>query len=296
MTWLVLLVLAGCSPPDQPEPGPDPEPFTYLRAYEPGATWAYELTTTHLRDGAFDKREIGRSTQLVSDGGGFETTTWTGLTVEQADGTVLDLQDRAEAMPSYPVSMLEGSVLVLPELVVPEMTGMVTDHFTYYVAVSHNLGVGDLHEAGDVVDSPEPVLGDWSDGQGTPTGQDCILPAIELIELGDVVTFETRFSVPEANSCFDFVRPEWGEPVVGGLANNFQQVVDLGGQQIAMYGAEWFTIRSDVDRADGRILRASMENRLDLRILGGCDADWLNCAQDGPLVIEREELLVAIGP
>lgn len=57
---------------------------------------------------------------------------------------------------------------------------------------------------------------------------------------------------------------------------------------------EWFTIRSQVDLADGRILAASMDNRLDLHLLGGCDADWTGCLQDGPIVIEREEQFVVL--
>jgi hypothetical protein len=215
----VLLLAVGCAPTVEEE-----EPYSFARSYEAGRTFGYQLTTTVRHDQAFQKREIGVSSHVVLDDATAERITWTSLSVEQPEGTTTDHSVAAQAVPPYEVSASIGGALELPELVVPEMTGMVTDLLT----------------------------------------------------------------------CFDWVHESWATPVVEGSPNNFQQVVDLGGPLMAMYGVEWFTIRSEVDLADGRLIGATMTNRLELRTLAGCDTDWADCAQEGSLLIERDEVLVTV--
>ncbi len=292
LVWAVLAVVPGaCKEPAEEEE----TPWTYSRVYTAGETWAYELTTTHRHDGAFEKREVGLSSHEVRPDATGEVVRWTSLSIEAPEGTITDESAAAQAVPPYEMSLLVDADMALPALTVPEMTGMITDLFTYYVAVSSSLGVTELHAPGDVYTPESPVQGDWSDGAGTPVGQDCIVPSIEFLELdveGKLARFETRFEVPDDPDCFEWIHESWSAPVVEGKANNFQQVLDLGGALFAMYGVEWFTIRTEVDTTDGRIRSATMENRLDLRTLGGCDDEWQNCGHDAPLVIEREEQLV----
>ena len=290
--WAMLSILVGaCSAPADEER----TTWTYARDYSPEESWAYELTTSVWHDAAFEKREVGVSEhEVLADATG-ELVGWTALTVEAPEGTFTDESEAAQSVSPYEMSLQVGIDLELPDLVVPEMTGMITDLFTYYVAVSSSLGVTEVHESGDVYTQDEPVVGDWSDDLGTPVGQDCILPSIELVELDEdegLARFETRFEVPDAPDCLDWVHESWSTPVVDGQENNFQQVVDVDGDRFAMYGVEWFTIQSDVDASDGRILSATMDNRLDLQLLGMCDEDWQSCGYDGQLVIERQEQLV----
>lgn len=289
----LLVCLSGaCSPPE--DGGQDPEAWTYARVYSGGNGWSYELTTTVWHDGVFEKREVGLSNhEVLADAAG-EQVRWTSLTVEAPEGTFTDESEAAQSVPPYEMSLATSDEMVMPDLVVPEMTGMITDLFTYYVAVSSSLGVTEVHEPGDVYTGGEPVVGDWSDDLGTPVGQDCIVPSIELVDLDearDLARFETRFEVPDTPDCLEWVHESWSTPVVDGQMNNFQQVVDVEGDMFAMYGVEWFTIRTDVDASDGRILEATMDNRLDLQLLGGCDAEWQNCGYVGQLVIERQEQL-----
>jgi hypothetical protein len=294
MRALVLLVLsAGCSPDPVGDTG-TPGLWTYTRHYESGRQWGYTLTTTHSSNGVLDKEEVGEVSHTVNAAADAEDIVWTGLSLVTPDGEAEDLSEDARAVPPYSLSLSPSASMTLPELVVPSMSGMVTDHFTYYVAVSPSLGVQDVHEVGDVATGDAPVLGEWSDDEQTPVGQDCIHPALELLTLDEGqnrVEFESRFAVPAVQDCFEWVVPEWASPVVEGQVNNFQQVKIIDGQAFAMYGVEWFTIRSQVELDSGRVTGATMDNQLGLRILAGCDDEWANCALDDSLLIVREEVL-----
>jgi hypothetical protein len=272
------------------------QPWTYARHYVAGEVFGYELATTHLYDGLFDRCEVGTSShEVLADATG-ESVSWVGLTVEDATGAIADLTDEALAVPTYEMSLLADADMAMPDLVVPDMVGMITDLFTYYVAVSSALGVQELHEPGDQVTADALAHGDWSDGAGTPVGDDCILATVELLALDPqgTASFETRFEVPDDPDCFEWEVDAWSEPIAWGVSNNFQQVTDQEGDLVAMYGVEWFTIRSEMDAVDGRILSATMDNQLDLRLLAGCDESWQDCAYEGDLHLQRQEELAIV--
>jgi len=55
----------------------------------------------------------------------------------------------------------------------------------------------------------------------------------------------------------------------------------------AFWGMEMFTIVSDVRRSDGKILRATMDNALDLTMRMGCDVAFATCKGVYPVKSHR---------
>jgi hypothetical protein len=55
----------------------------------------------------------------------------------------------------------------------------------------------------------------------------------------------------------------------------------------AFWGTEVFTVVSNVRRSDGKILRATMSNVLDLTMRMGCDVAFAACTGDYPVRSHR---------
>jgi hypothetical protein len=111
---------------------------------------------------------------------------------------------------------------------------------------------------------------------------------VTLVELqSETARYETRF-MPPAKGCIDMLKPWMEAEVVEGTPNNFQQQMDLGGAAAVMWGREEFVVNSTVRRSDGRILAATMDNRLDLKLKVGCDANLDSCKHELPMKIRRD--------
>jgi hypothetical protein len=97
-------------------------------------------------------------------------------------------------------------MLALPELEVDALTSSVSDHLTFYVAVSPHIGTPDIQAVGDSTTFPEPVIGDWSSPEtGVSIGWDCIHPQVELTALdmaAELAQYETGF-LPPTERCLE---------------------------------------------------------------------------------------------
>jgi hypothetical protein len=80
-------------------------------------------------------------------------------------------------------------------------------------------------------------------------------------------------------------------PVKGDAPNNFQNIMKLNGALLVMWGDEEFIVDAWIDRTTGKILRATMDNTLTLRMRVGCNESLDTCAAELPRVIHRDETL-----
>jgi hypothetical protein len=77
-------------------------------------------------------------------------------------------------------------------------------------------------------------------------------------------------------------------PVVADTINNFQMVMPTGPEQyIVQYGREYFYINSTVRKKDGKIINATMFNKLNLKLKINCNKEYKNCQFEMPFSEQR---------
>lgn len=144
------------------------------------------------------------------------------------------------------------------------------------VAISPAVGIQRMRRVGERHTHPELLRGDFADGAVTVLGEDCIELTLTLLELtARTARIESRFSPPR-RACLDFREP-W-MATRAGAASNFQMIRAPSDDVFdVLWGTEWFTIVAELQRSDGKLLRATMDNVLDLQMRAGCDAGLAGC-------------------
>lgn len=279
------------SPPESAsettEAGPS-RPYRYVRRYEPGRRFRYRQETRHWTNSKLDSVHVATSHHEVLRGAvARERVRWEDLEVTRGDKTASQTA-LAAAIEPYEISLHPDGSLALPPLREPAMVGPISDLTTFYVAISPSIGIDTLTKVGDEHVMPEAVRGVWTVLPHTPLGEDCIVPRVKITHLDvNTVTFHTAFE-PPSTPCLEPLGPWMREPVDGTRPNNFRQVTaDPSGTRIVMWGREAFTTECRVERPSGRILVASMENTLTLKVRVGCDATLESCAGEFPTTIRR---------
>jgi hypothetical protein len=210
---------------------------------------------------------------------------WGQLESQDASGWKTPVGE-AEKVPPYEISLDEQGRVSLPKLTVPTMVGMVTDLNTFMVAVSPRVGVQMLRRLGDSHTHSELLRGDFANGRTIVLGQDCTELTLTLVGLTpEVARIESRFAVP-VRECIAF-REAWMARQ-GSVSSNFQMIRKPSDAAFDVFwGTEGFTIVSEVRRRDGQVLRATMDNVLDLTMRMGCDAVLGACRGDYPVRTHR---------
>ncbi len=253
-----------------------PAPLVYRRVYQLGERQRYEIRSQSWMNGAPRGGSVA-------------------VSVHEVVGPP-PLRERIRfedlPVPPYHVSIADDApagALALPSLrgLEADAVGVVTDLHTFLVALSPHAGVAQLRRPGDARALPEPRVGSWADGAAVLVGQDCTQLTARLVALdGDTATIETSFLPPPA-PCLT-MRAAW----MDGPAN-FQQVRKVGGAIVAMWGRERFVVRAVVQRADGHILRATLDNELALTVRAGCDESLATCGAGLPMKLRRQVTLTA---
>ena len=293
-----LLAAFACAGPSR-ELVPEPAPLSYRRVYSVGERYRYELRRNFFTNGALRDIAVATSAhEVVGPAPLRERIAFERLTVN-TDGREEDRTSAFARFSPYLVSIAPDAPkdgLLLPSLAGLESpaTGMVTDLHTFLVAVSPQAGVEKLHRVGDRSEGSEPRVGDWSNAGSVPLGQDCVQISLRLVDLDDeTATIETSFEPPAAR-CLALRAPWMARPVIAGaVPNNFQQVSRGADGLMAMWGQERFVVRATVQRRDGKILRATMDNVLTLQVRTGCDDELASCAGEVPLSLRRTLTLTA---
>jgi len=251
------------------------------------------MVRTYYENGAFKREEVAESVHEVPARGlPRERIRFTSLT-KRTEGGTEDLSEAIAAFPPYEASVANADdpdALALPDIKGWDMgvVGPVTDLHTFLVAVSPQVGADKVTRAGETHTLPEAPKASWANGENIPVGEDCIRISVTLVEMNaETAIYRTTFMPPES-ACLEMLKPWMEAEVVEGAPNNFQQQMNLGGAAAVMWGREEFVVTSTVRRSDGRILSATMDNRLDLRLKVGCDANLNSCKHELPMKIRRD--------
>ena len=261
--------------------------YSYVRAYEDGETYSYELRARAPGEGEL----VGVSEHRVFFSGGIprERVRW----VRLMDGMGVDYSQLALEVTPYELS-LHPAAETEPARVESStvMLGMAADLRTFFLAISSAAGIATLAEAGDTFESPEPLGSDWSDQAGFVLGQDRTRSHIRLVVIKpEYVAYETEFSPPEPAS-LAMHRAWMEEPVCEGVPNNFQTVQRQDDSFLVAWGCEESQVTSHVDPATGKILWGRIVNRVRTRAKLCSDEELTRCVDRTGVAKERELDLV----
>jgi len=258
-----------------------------FRHYKKGDHFRYRLTTEAFRNDQPDTKTISISYHTVVDDSGqlAEEIRWIAKKVFSTKDT-LQLDSLAQKVQAYKISLLPGGQLKIPPLLVPEMTGEITDLNTFYVAVSPALHAQRLGPA--LLSFPDSVLkGNFTDGRQIIAGEDFIQAKQRLlIKEKNITIIETSFLPPSYAGITAFIDTIGKQSF--DVPNNFQMIRRGAGDKVTLlWGVEQFIITSTLDNHSGIILKADMINLLNLRMRYNATADLKSYDAEIPLTIKR---------
>jgi hypothetical protein len=256
------------------------------REYKTGSEFRYQLTTESFRNNQPEDKTISVSRHtIVRDSGVLkEEVQWISKMVVRKDTSYLD--SIAQKVRPYRISLLPGGSLRLPPLVVPQMTGEITDLNTFYVAVSPPLHAFQLGP--NRLSIKDSILkGNFSDGQIILKGEDCIEVTQKLLNKEkDITIIESSF-LPPSHACL-LPYADTLESTPGNPPMNFQMIQKAAGQKINyLWGTEQFVITSTIDNRTGMLLKAEMVNLLNLRMRYNASPDLNTFDAEFPYSIRR---------
>src|SRR5262249_6930218 len=133
---------------------------------------------------------------IIDSGHWEEVIRWISKTVYSGN-TVSHLDSLAQKVTPYNISLAENGKMQLPPLVIPAMTGEITDLHTFYVAVSPGLHAQQLSRTNNFF--KDSVLhGKFADGKQILDGDDYIQVTQRLVRQDSGTTvIETSFLPPD---------------------------------------------------------------------------------------------------
>ena len=259
------------------------------RKYKAGEHYRYRLTTQVLHNGAWQSTTISVcELQVVADSNNipYDEVHWISKKVITAKDTTDRTAEAIQVKP-YRISLHPKGQMNIPKIDVADMTGEITDFNTFLVAISPKLGIAGLKKKGDVYVQKEMLKGDFSNGKDILKGNDCLAVRVTLTDANkDNAWLESSF-LPPADTCLHFLTPDMNTPVAPDTLNNFQMVKPFNNRYNVLYGKEYFTINSTVQKKDGKLKEATMVNKLSLKIKLFCDDQYSNCQSTMPFSIVR---------
>jgi hypothetical protein len=260
------------------------------RKYKTGETYRYKLTMEEIHDGKWDHTNISIcELRVIKDSIGipYDEVRWISRKTINAKDTI-DATAAALSVKPYSISLDPKGKFDLPGIEVPVMTEPKQDFNTFFVAVSPMIGATKLNKKGDSILTKEPVIADFSNGSTILKGQDCIGFSVKMTGITKrQAMFHTSF-FPPSRPCLTFLTPDMNTPVVTDTINNFQMVMQTGPEQyVVQYGREFFYINSTVQKSDGKIINATMFNKLNLKLKINCDKEYKKCQFEMPLSEQR---------
>jgi hypothetical protein len=237
-----------------------------VRRYREGEKLLYRMRASNQGKGGVTRYEAQAAGEVKKDSAGtfFEEYAWSDLRINDERVTLppasLKFRQRLSLAPS--------SRPALPDLsrIHPGLVGPVVDLLTFYADVQLAMREPALTQPGDHVYVNDGSPNSWADGKRILIGEDAIDFDITLADVGltdSVVTLVVRH-VPPARPAITLKVP-WMRKPVGGSPNNWVQVStrDSGGF-VASVGKETFTASIRLRLADGRVLTATLDNRVDV--------------------------------
>ncbi|CAL4870037.1 hypothetical protein MMA231_04335 (plasmid) [Asticcacaulis sp. MM231] len=255
------------------------------RSYREGETLTYRMTT--VNEGVHYSA-VAKSVATSQSGVFQEEITWSGLTMNGSPSPM------TPAMQAYrqPLSLDPDHMPSPPDLsgVSPALVGPVTDLMTVYVDLWLANKFNALHKPGDHFYFPNPMTASWADGEAVVIGEDAVDFDMTLESVDDAqgtVVLLVRH-VPPPQPKIHMPAP-WMQAPVADTANNWVEVRKLpDGSFKAAVGQERFDVRITLDRANGRILKAHMDNPVTTSERVCKDAALTQCGSPTPRPILRK--------
>ena len=190
------------------------------------------------------------------------------------------------------VTLDPGGRSILPDLrkVDPRLIGPITDFVTFYVDLWLAVKTGKLTHAGDHFYAKRGTPASWADGSHVLIGESSIdfdLTLDELNPSNKTATLSVKHVPPQAPEIK--IPADWMRKPVADTANNWVMVRKMGnGKFLAAVGKETFEVKILVDLTDGKILSASMDNRVETIERECADAALASCSDSKPHAIHRQ--------
>lgn len=145
----------------------------------------------------------------------------------------------------------------------PRMIGPITDLMTFYADLWLPSKLGVLHKPGDhfYFHNFMPPSS-WADGKRVLVGEDAIDfdMTLKSVDPGSATAMLEVKHVPPQKQALH-LRADWMKEPVASAPNNWVEITrNPDGKYEAAVGLETFTVELNVSTADGRIVRATMEN------------------------------------
>lgn len=260
----------------------------HFRKYKDGETFKYQLTSEAYRNDKFTGKTVSVSKHIVVKGNHFlsEQIKWLHKTSYTPKDTI-NMDSIATRVKPYKISLSQKGKVMLPKLVVPEMTGDITDLNTFYVAIAPALNAQKLSSKHPIFVNDKIRHGNFADGIEMLYGTDCLQVTQKLISTNQQYTIvETTFS-PPASFCL--------MPLLDTIAkksfkhfNNIEFERKSTGNKVNLFwGVETFTITSKVSNFNGQIIDATMTNLLTLKMRYNASSDLKTYAIEMPMTIRR---------
>jgi hypothetical protein len=260
------------------------------RKYKPGESYRYRLSTEVVHNGQWQASIIAVcELKVATDEKGipYDEIRWISKKVITAKDSI-DQSEKARNVKYYRISLHKKGDVLLPPIDIADMTGEITDLNTFFVAISPKLIGTSFTKQGDSIIQKENVIGNFSNGKDILEGRDCLAVRTVLTANEDKHVQTTSYFLPPTDSCLQYYTRDLQTPVSPDTINNFQMVRPAGNDRFnVLYGNEQFIIKSTVSKKDGKLLKATMVNRLNLKIKVFCDKQYASCQTTMPYTMLR---------
>ena len=284
--WTTVLTVAAALVPLAAQNAPQAERLL-SRRYVEGDRVQYLMKG---QDGGstYEVRITG-TTKKASDGHFVEEFAWADMV---ADGARRALAATSQAF-RLAVTLEGGAPFEMPDLSkAPGLIGPITDLMTFYADLFLAMHQGALRNAGDHFYFPTPITSSWADGAIVVLGEDHIdfditLTAVNTVT--DTATLLIKHVPPPAPKIR--LPADWMLTPVAETPNNWVQVRKTATGFAASVGKETFDVTLNVDRSNGKILSARMENPV-TKVTRACsDAALTQCGDvQATPILRRIEL------
>jgi hypothetical protein len=264
------------------------------RRYHEGEKLTYRMKASNRGQQTTNTYEVQADGVVKKDSSGrfIEEFAWTKMV---RNGTPVALSPAAIEFRQV-LSLEPGYSLSVPNLapVIP-LAGPITDLLTLYADMSVK-NQGKLLKVGDHFYFKHGAPNSWADGNYVVRGEDSIDFDVTLSEVdaaGKTATLTIQH-VPPAQPEIK-VPVEWMREAVGDTPNNWVEVTKQGpAKYFAEVGKETFDVRITLSLEDGRILRATIDNPVEVRARPCTDAALSICGDPVRYQIRRQIEVVAV--
>ncbi len=247
------------------------------RRYREGERLVYRMEGVNQGQHGTTTYAATSAAQVLKNAAGqwVEFHAWSDFTKQ---GKAVALSPSAQAFRQV-LSLSPGVLPAMPDLSkAPELDGPICDLLTFYADL-WIANMAQLRKAGDRAFFPGPGRNSWVSGPHMVVAEDAIdfhltLKSVDTAAQVAVLVVE---HLPPAQPRVK-LSAEWMKVPVGARPNNWVQVIRKPeGTWVAEVGQEHFTVELHVDLRDGKLLRATMDNPVEVLQRTCTDAELTQC-------------------